>query len=126
MHNCGEFGKTLENGAQVLASMDKNGVVWTAIEVPANLKGQGIGKSLFGEAFDKLGTGAKGIGGKWTYGDNLAEFNKLTAGGLSPEEAAKLTFTGKQAMSRGFGTIGFDKLVGTPGNYTNVQVIFGK
>ncbi|NVM57282.1 MAG: RHS repeat-associated core domain-containing protein, partial [Desulfobacterales bacterium] len=67
---------------------------------------------------------AKGIKANWQYGDNLLEFNKLTKAGLSPTEAAAKTWTGKQATKHGFTKIADIELTGTPGDYTDVKVIF--
>jgi hypothetical protein len=127
VHNssCGEFAKTLEDGSGILASVDKDGVFWTVLEVNPASKGQGVGKGLYNEAFSSIGQDAKAIGAQWSYGDNLATFNKLTASGMSPAEAAKLTFTGKQATGLGFSNPAV-QAIGTPGNYTKVVVIFNK
>jgi hypothetical protein len=67
-----------------------------------------------------------GIRGDWTYGDNLKTINDLTAGGkMTLEEAAKQTWTYRQAQTKGFTTYQeVDPPVGTPGNYTDVQVVF--
>ena len=60
------------------------------------------GHVLFKEMIDHFGATAKGVVGSWTYGDNLAAFNRLTAQGLSLEEAAAQTWTGMQAGRNGF------------------------
>jgi hypothetical protein len=71
-------------------------------------------------------TTIKGIRGDWTYGDNLRTINDLTAGGrMTIEEAARHTWTYQQAMAKGFTTYQeIDPPVGSPGNYTDVQVVF--
>ena len=81
-----------------------------------------------GEAFQNIlrhfGSAVKTIRGSWTYGDNLATFNRLTAEGMSPEAAAAKTWTGLQAEKAGFTSVTVGPLEGTVGNYTNVQVTF--
>ncbi len=49
----------------------------------------------------------EGIKGSWTFGDNLAEFNRLRKLGLSAEEAALGTWTGKRAVEAGFTKVVF-------------------
>lgn len=73
-----------------------------------------------------------GIKGTWTFGDNLAEFNRLTGAGLSPEEAALKTWTGQRAVEAGFTKVTFgEKTVENlrmqkPGAYTAIAVLFEK
>ena len=125
--NCREFSKFLDNGASILASVDDEGILWTALEVPKSLQGKGIGKGLFGEAWDALGNQASAIGGKWNTGmpDNLNSFNENIKLGMSPERAAINTFTGKQAQRRGFNKVELSKMrKNASGIYTNVEVVF--
>ena len=77
------------------------------------------GHVLFKEMIDHFGATAKGVVGSWTYGDNLAAFNRLTAQGLSLEEAAAQTWTGMQAARNGFTKV---EVIaeGLPGAYTRV------
>ncbi len=61
VHNsgvCREFAKKLNNGSEIIASMDQDNIFWTVIEVPEGLKGQGIGTALFTEACDPIGKNA--------------------------------------------------------------------
>lgn len=125
VHNCELFDKTLPNGARVLAEV-RDGVLWTVIDTPKELQGQGFGKQLLNEAFEKFGDEVTAMGGRWKYGTNLEKFNELTAGGMSPTEAAKLTFTGKRAAERGFTNVIVNILEGKPGQYSRVEVIFGR
>jgi hypothetical protein len=67
----------------------------------------------------------KGIRGDWTFGDNLKTVNDLTAGNkMTLEEAAKQTWTYRQAKSKGLATYHYLDSDGSPGNYTEVQVVF--
>lgn len=50
---------------------------------------------------------AASIKSSWTFGDNLAEFNRLTAHGVPPKEAALGTWTGKLAAEAGFTKVTF-------------------
>ena len=65
-----------------------------------------------------------GIQGSWSFGDNLAAFNRATAGGMSPENAALQTWTGKQAGAAGYRRVMVRSLEGQPGAYTRVKVVF--
>jgi len=127
VHNdCFDFGKSLPNGAAIEALVDNDGVFWTALSVPDALKGQGIGKSLFGDAWDAIGKNATAVGGKWAPGmpDNLNAFNKNIKAGMDIDAAAINTFTGSQAKARGFIKPEFTVLRGMSGDYTEVEVIF--
>lgn len=62
--------------------------------------------------------------GAWTYGDNLATFNRLTGQGMSVADAARQTFTGRMAGRLGFGNVEVLQTAGSPGASTNVQVVF--
>lgn len=66
----------------------------------------------------------KAIRGTWWHGDNLATFNKLVQSGISPEEAAKSTFTGKMAGEYGFNNVDFIRVNFQNGEYVEVEVVF--
>jgi hypothetical protein len=60
---------------------------------------------------------------------NLDSLNKaIREGGMTPEQAAWETFTGKWASRNGYtvAVIDSDSVVGTPGNYTEFVVNFMK
>jgi hypothetical protein len=74
-----------------------------------------------------FGTRVTAIQGNWTYGDNLAMVNRLTAGGIPLEEAAKQGFTGKRAADWGFLRVYvLPQTQGIPGSFTRVYVLFEK
>lgn len=75
--------------------------------------------------FKSIGSPIRRIAGEWTEGDNLVEFNRLTAKGLDPEYAASLTWTGKQALREGFDNVHV-AVAGKPGKYTIVHAWFSK
>ena len=81
------------------------------------------GNVLFKEMINHFGDTAKGVVGSWTYADNLAAFNRLTAQGMSLEEAAAQTWTGMQAARNGFTNV---EVIaeGAPGAYTRVLAKF--
>jgi hypothetical protein len=81
------------------------------------------GNALFKEMIDHFGDAAKGVIGSWTYGDNLAAFNRLTARGLSLGEAAAQRWTGIQAARNGFTKV---EVIaeGDSGAYTTVLAKF--
>lgn len=128
VHNsCNTFSKFLDNGAGIMAEVDKQGTLWTAVEVPSSLKGQGIGSGLFADAWSALGDQVSSIGGKWNKSmpDNLNSFNRNVGAGMPLADAALNTFTGKQAAARGFHRVSFlrrDRNVF--GKYTNIEVLF--
>jgi hypothetical protein len=82
--------------------------------------------ALMMDHFQIIGTAISAVVGSWTYGDNLAAINRLTGGfnPLSLEEAAKRTKTGEYAASRQFTRVSVVSSTGTPGNYTQVRVLF--
>jgi hypothetical protein len=83
------------------------------------------GTWLFNETMRHFGGAVTAIQGNWTYGDNLAAVNRLTAGGLSLDEAAKQTFTGKRAAEWGFAKVQIlPQTQGSLGNHVKVYVVF--
>jgi hypothetical protein len=82
---------------------------------------------MFHELMQHLGTAVTAIQGNWTYGDNLAVVNQLTAGGSSLEDAAKQGFTGKRAAEWGFLNVRvLPQTQGTAGRYLRVHVLLEK
>jgi len=66
----------------------------------------------------------RGIRGNWQHGDNLKVFNRTTAAGMTSEEAALQTWTGRQAQAAGFSRVENIRAFGSPGVYTDVRVDF--
>jgi hypothetical protein len=60
----------------------------------------------------------------WSYGDDLAAFNRAAAAGATPEEAALRTCTGQQAAVAGFSRVQIESLERQPGRYSKVAVNF--
>ncbi len=82
------------------------------------------GEDEFKAMLEHFGDNVKVIRGHWTFGDNLASFNKGVRAGMSLEDAALSTWTGKQAFAAGFGKakIGFAQM--SNGVYVDVEVRF--
>jgi hypothetical protein len=60
----------------------------------------------------------------WWFGENLATFNRATAAGERPEEAALRTPLGHQIALAGFSTVFIQSLEGFPARYTKIEVSF--
>ena len=88
------------------------------------------GQEMFDGLWDAIGGDVRRIRGAWRavprWTANLDTFNDGIRQGLSPEQAALRTWTGKMARRKGFTEVVDINLVGTPGNYTKVQVLFAE
>ncbi len=86
------------------------------------------GRWMFEVMMQHFGASVTAIQGNWTYGDNLATINRLTAGGtMTIEEAARQGPTGKYAAAWGFNQVqALPQTTGTPGHYTRVYALFKK
>jgi hypothetical protein len=83
------------------------------------------GAEQFQSILDHFGvSNIRTIKGSWSYGDNLAAFNKAISEGLTPQAAAAGTWTGQQAAQAGFGSVRVGRTYGQPGAYTKVEVYF--
>ncbi|WP_238432061.1 RICIN domain-containing protein [Streptomyces cavernae] len=128
---CTEWADDYGSGSHgVMGSIDNDGILNLLVLAEEGLTP--TGSEMIADVMAKIGGNAKGIRGTWLGGgdmkDNLDSFNAgIQSLMLSHEEAARLTFTGKMAAKYGFnGEIDIVKLVGTPGNYTKVEVVFWK
>ncbi|MEU9153305.1 Hint domain-containing protein [Streptomyces sp. NPDC048417] len=132
VHNtCGEYSELYDNGTAILASIDNKGILNTAVEVVKNgtEATAPTGGEMFTRAMDALAGDAEGVRGTWNSGalrDNLDSFNAGIQNLLSPEDAARLTFTGKMAAKYGFTKVTIEETVGSPGEYTAAKVVFRK
>ena len=68
----------------------------------------------------------KSIRTSWCFGENLVTFNRATAAGATPEEAALRTTLGHQVALAGFSSVLIRSLEGFPGRYTKIVVSFTK
>jgi hypothetical protein len=82
---------------------------------------------MFDEMMRHLGASVMVVQGNWTYGDNLAIVNRLTAAGAALEGAAVKDPTGRYAAAWGYTKVQvLPQTAGTPGRYTKVHVLFRK
>ncbi|WP_280276023.1 helix-turn-helix domain-containing protein [Nocardia wallacei] len=87
------------------------------------------GAVMFGDLWGEVGDVVHGIEGTWAsagrgLADNLDTFNAGLRSGLTPEDAARATFTGKMAARRGFTEVLVGHLIGDSGDYVLAQVTF--
>jgi hypothetical protein len=82
------------------------------------------GEEQFERVMLHFGGQVKSIRGSWSYGSNLAAFNKATGAGRAAEKAALETWTGEQAVAQGYAKVQVVSLEGQPGAYTKVVVRF--
>ncbi len=126
----GSFEVPLGGGKGILAEIDDAGIVSFKINTVGT---DTPGHSLFSQMLSHFGNQVKGIRGVWVNtavdasNKNLGLVNKLTAQGMSLEEAVRKAWTAEQAARHGFTKIQIGSATtGTPGNYSCVEVIFTK
>jgi hypothetical protein len=112
----------------VAADVDAQGVLNTVITAG---EGTPRGSQMFDDIWNALGSHVQKIRGCWLsesgeLQDNLDSFNAGIQSGLTPEEAAMHTFTGKMAAKYGFTHAEIETTEGTIGNYTKATVLFLK
>jgi hypothetical protein len=96
------------------------------------IEGVPTGSEMFQEALDAFGGAEKirGIRASWNTGDmdtNLNKFNELIRGGKSLDDAARGTWTGGQAGTRGWTSVHVDLDESTrnsDGTFKDVMVYF--
>jgi hypothetical protein len=79
---------------------------------------------LFEQVIRHFGAAVRAIQGNWTYGDNLAAVNALTAAGQTVRQAALQTKTGQYASGYNFTVVQLIQAVGVPGAFTEIRVLF--
>ncbi|MFX0579046.1 GntR family transcriptional regulator [Nocardia nepalensis] len=89
------------------------------------------GHVMFADMMDSIGGQVRAIAGSWDVTDpigtsNIDSFNEGIARGLSPEDAARNTFTGKMAVRSGFPGVSIIDAEGPPGQHTSATVLFTK
>lgn len=83
------------------------------------------GKQMFQMVMGHFGDRIKIIQGNWSYGDNLAAFNKLVADGTPLKTAARATWTGQRAAEYGFTSVRISRQIPrTEGGYSAVSADF--
>ncbi len=83
---------------------------------------------MFQQMMAHFGSSVTAIQGNWVgpNSDNLREVNRLTAAGMTLEAAARATWTGRHGAQYGYHQYEEISKHGTPGNYTDVHVVFKK
>ncbi|MEV4128535.1 alpha/beta hydrolase [Nocardia sp. NPDC049707] len=89
------------------------------------------GHVMFADMMDSIGGQVRAIAGSWDVTDpigtsNIDSFNEGIARDLSPEEAARNTFTGKMAVRSGFTGVWIIDAAGPVGQHTSATVLFTK
>lgn len=84
------------------------------------------GKVLFALVMRHFGDPVTAVRGYWTGGANLLAFNRGIAAGLSDEQAAADTWTGKRATDFGFTAVSFQQRMKVLGGYGWVRVRFSR
>ncbi|QYC45480.1 hypothetical protein Nocox_39685 [Nonomuraea coxensis DSM 45129] len=120
------YNEIYPSGRGIIADLDENGIVTMAVEKADDTP---RGSEMFGNAMKYFGGDVKGVKAYWQNGDklrdNLDSFNAAIRSGMSLDDAARATFTGKMAGRHGFTrSVEFVELRGNHGEYTNVGVIF--
>ncbi|WP_234437820.1 Hint domain-containing protein [Streptomyces sp. WM6368] len=128
VHNsCREFSKSYEGGALVMATLE-DGIMSMAVERPDGSPVRGY--QMFDDAMGHFGGDVRGFTAKWVPAmpTNLDEFNMNLRDGMSFEQAAANTFTGRNTARYGMTEVTVDrsKLRGSYGNYTNVEPVFSR
>ena len=106
------------------SSISDTGVVDFAVEAAQDSSVRGY--EMFNKMIEYYGNKVTAVGGNWTYGDNLAKVNELTRAGMSLNEAVLKTWTGTQSAIYGFTNAVITEVIGNPGSYTTVRVLFTK
>lgn len=124
------FQVFLENGKTgIWSEMDSDGYITFKV----NAEDSPIsGSDFFRRMMEHHGSEVTGIRGVWVSkslkksNKNLGFVNKLTAAGISLEDAVKQAWTAKQAALFGFHKIQIVKVIGSPGNYSMIEVLITK
>jgi hypothetical protein len=125
----GEFRMLLPDGRRIMASIDTEGILSFVIVAGEGSPIRGT-EMLMMRAF---GARIRAIAGIWRRGFqgiqsiNLDEVNKLTAAGLSLEEAVRRTWTATRATRWGFTNVTVVGLPeGSPGAFSKIDVLLEK
>ncbi|MCP2320865.1 RHS repeat-associated core domain-containing protein [Nocardia amikacinitolerans] len=121
---CREYANLYDGSGGILGKLTDEGILSFVIERGA---GTPSGRDMFQEMVDHFGReNITGIDAKWVteMPTNLDKYNELIRQGMSPEQAALATFTGKRASELGFTNVHVYKLMGDSGQYTNIEVLF--
>ncbi|MFI7667514.1 helix-turn-helix domain-containing protein [Nocardia sp. NPDC049526] len=110
----------------VTSEVNRAGIIRNII---VTAEGTPRGGVMFADGWGEVGDIVHGIEGFWVQnnmmlGDNLTTFNAGIRENLSPEDAARATFTGKMAYRRGFTEVVIGETDGDPGYFEKAVVTF--
>lgn len=91
-----------------------------------NLISSKSGTDIYREIMAQFGASANGVVGRWNWGTNLAEVNRLTAPPISAslDEAVKKTWAARALEKYGLTRVEVAEAFGQPGAYSGVIVLF--
>ncbi|MER6353975.1 ricin-type beta-trefoil lectin domain protein [Streptomyces sp. NPDC001634] len=114
-----------ESGSMTIGLLDDAGKLTLGMD---RLSGSPLsGKQMFGMVMDHFGDGVKSIEGNWSYGDNLAAFNRLVTGGTPLKTAARGTWTGQRAAEYGFTSVRITRAIPSMDDgYDRVSALFSR
>lgn len=126
-----EFVLLTPEGKGILANLDDAGVLTFAIDAG---EGSSVrGTEMFNRMMQHFGAGVRAIRGVWRKGPsgrpstNIDKVNELTAAGMTLEEAVSHAWTVTRARKLGFLQVRVLGIpVGTPGKYTEIDVLIEK
>lgn len=95
-----------------------------AFDLDTGQRGSVRGQTPFDLMMQHFGDGVLAIRGLWMEGTNLEGFNRATAAGMTLSDAARQTWTGRQAVRHGFSTVVHGKMIGSAGYYGWVEMTF--
>ncbi len=125
-----EFDMFLSDGKSgIKAVIDSSGHMSLVVKKKIELEDvKGIGGKFFTSAMDHFGGRVKAVDGAWfangDMADNINKFNELLKKGLSMDDAARGTFTGRMSGKYGFTKVEFLGTEGPFAEYTKVFVRF--
>ncbi|WP_433064879.1 hypothetical protein [Dactylosporangium sp. CS-033363] len=110
------------SGSGVIATLDGDGELMLMM---ARNEGSPIsGRQMFDRVMEHFGGRVEVIRGYWVYGDNLAAFSAAMRDGGTLREAARGTWTGRQAARHGFTRVKVPIADEGVNGYTKVSALF--
>lgn len=94
---------------QLYAELE-DGEIWFSVRTvdETGMKHTLRGATLYELMLRHFGTSVVAIAGFWPTGENLRVFRECLALGHTPEDAARATWSGRQAVRHGFANVEFD------------------
>ncbi|MHC4407003.1 MAG: hypothetical protein ACYTG0_45905, partial [Planctomycetota bacterium] len=118
-----EFAYVEGETVHLLANINEAGIVEYAVEATgASIRGT----EMFNRMMNHFGNHVRGVRGIWRRGDHWAKVNKLTAAGMSIDEAVTRTWAANRAREWGYVNATVLLRMGRAGSYEVIEVIFLK